>query len=145
MQHIVRLGELTVVVLKDGAETNGQFCLCEVSVAPNTKRTFGHKHHTFDQTVVGMDGLLVWALGGEQVVVGPSERLFIPRGTPHRFWNRQGYPARFLCIYSPAVITLEFFESLHDAEELDAEERSAQIIALLTRFGSAPAGNFQAN
>ena len=145
MHQIIRLGELTVVVLKDGVETNGQFCLCDISANPNTKFNFAHRHYTFDQTVVGMDGLLVWTVGGDQVVVGPGERLFIPRGTAHGFWNRQSYPARFLCIYSPAVITPAFFEELQEATTRDAEERTAQVDAVLKRFASAPVGNYQAS
>lgn len=136
MHEIIRLGELTVVVLKDGTETGGQFCMCEVSVNSRTKRIFAHRHYTFDQTVVGMEGLMVWALGGEQIVVGPGERLFIPRGTAHGFLNRQTYPARFLCIYSPAVITPQFFEQLQEVEQSDAKDRTALIEALLGRFDS---------
>ena len=136
MHAIIRFGELTVVILKDGSETSGQFLMCEVSVNPRMKRTFAHRHYTFDQTVVGMDGLVVWALGGEQVVIGPGERLFIPRGTAHGFLNRQSYSARFMCIYSPAVMTPHFFEQLHDAEQSDAIERTARINAVLERFDS---------
>ena len=136
MHEIIRLDELTVLVMKDGSETGGQFCLCEVSVQPHTKRTFAHRHYTFDQTVVGMDGLMVWALGREQVVIGPGERLFIPRGTAHGFLNRQAYPARFLCLYSPAIITPQFFTELQDAEQSAAEDRIAQVDAVLGRYGS---------
>ena len=136
MHEIVRLTEITIVVLKDGSETGGQFCLCEVSASPLTKRTFAHRHRSFDQTVVGMDGLVVWTLGGEQVVIGPGERLFIPRGTAHGFLNRQNYPARFLCVYSPAVITLRFFVELQDLEQADRKERSGRADALLAHFDS---------
>ncbi len=136
MRQIIRLDELTVLVLKDGTETGGQFCLCEMNVRPQVTWPWPHMHLTFDQTVVGMEGILLWSVGAEHLVLGPGERLFIPRGTTHAFLNRQSYAARFLCIYSPAVITPDFFEALHEAEQSEGEARVGGMDSVFKRFGS---------
>ncbi len=138
MHEIVRMGSASVRVLKDASDTDGRFSMVELNMQPGGSIFGAHVHLDCDQTVIGVEGLAVWTVNAEKVVVGPGEQIVIPRGTPHNAHNRQGYPARSLCIFSPAQVTGEYFEGLSKAFDLSEEERQAQIGATLARFRTLP-------
>ena len=138
MHEIIRFHELTVTFLKCAEETENQFCLCEFTVPPHRSPPLPHIHTECDQMVVGMDGIILWRVGREQITIGPGERLFIPRGTPHDFTNHQEYSARFACIYVPAVIGPDFFRELANTTNESDAARVAQIGSVMARFQTIP-------
>ena len=48
------------------------------------------------------------SIGREELVAGPGERVTVPAGTPHKFWNAGDDEAHFVCEVRPALQ----FESL---------------------------------
>ena len=53
-------------------------------------------------------GSVGFKVGGKKLVAGPGQRLTVPAGTPHNFWNAGDETAHFVCEIRPALQ----FESL---------------------------------
>jgi cupin domain len=53
-------------------------------------------------------GSVGFKIGREKIVAGPGQRLTVPAGTPHTFWNAGEEVAHFVCEVRPALQ----FESL---------------------------------
>ena len=138
MHEIIQIDGSTVLFLKTGTETQGQFSLCECTVPPHAGFLVPHLHTDFDQMIVGMDGMSLWSVGNQSVNVGAGERLFIPRGVSHSFANRQAFPTRFACIFTPALIGPEFFREFAAATHLPAALREVELSLILHRFRMIP-------
>jgi len=60
-----------------------------------------HIHHKEDETFVMITGTCrVW-IEGEEIIAGPGESVFIPRGTEHTFKVTDDAPSRHLVILTP--------------------------------------------
>lgn len=138
MHEIIRLDGSTVVFLRSGSETEGQFSLCEFIVSPHQGVLSSHRHAEFDQMVLGMDGMTLWSVGNDCINVGPGERLFIPRGVPHGFSNRQQFTTRFACIFTPALIGPEFYRELAAVMSLPPALHEVELSLLMHRFRIIP-------
>ena len=138
MHEIIHLDGSTILFLKTGPETHGQFSLCECTVPPHSRFLMPHLHTDFDQMIVGMDGMSLWSVGNECINVGPGERLFIPRGVSHSFRNRQAFTTRFACLFTPGVIGPEFFHQFAVAMEMPDELREVELSLILHRFHMVP-------
>jgi hypothetical protein len=51
-------------------------------------------------------------LGRKRSVAGPGERLTVPAGTTHRFWNAGDEEAHFVCEVRPALRFEELLETM---------------------------------
>src|SRR5215470_19581137 len=65
-----------------------------------------HIHHKDDEAWYVLGGELRVRIGTDEVVVGPGASAFVPRGTPHTYWNPGPEPARYLLIMSPNIFGL---------------------------------------
>jgi mannose-6-phosphate isomerase-like protein (cupin superfamily) len=50
-------------------------------------------------------------VGDDEVEAGPGAAVFVPRGTPHAFWNAGAGPARYVLVMPPRLQAL--VEALH--------------------------------
>lgn len=138
MEHFVQLGQSSMSMVKEASDTEGRFSLLELNVEPGGTIFGMHLHLDCDETVIGVEGLSAWTIGSELVVVGPGERIVIPRGIPHTMHNRQTYPSRSLCAFSPGCITAEFLIEMSGAYQAVGTERLARIDAALQHFRMLP-------
>ena len=140
MHEMIRVGDVTATFLKCGEETGGQFCLCEFRLPPGGAAVVADRlmHLDYDEVVVGVDGLTVWEIGCDEVILRPGDRLHIPRRVAHRFRNAQQTPARFVSIYEPGVVDPKFFRELAQAAELHGPVRTLAIGDVLSRFRTIP-------
>jgi Cupin domain len=53
-------------------------------------------------------GSVGFKIGRKKLVAGPGQRITVPAGTPHKFWNAGDEEAHFVCEVRPALQ----FESL---------------------------------
>ena len=51
-------------------------------------------------------------VGGEERIAGPGERLTVPAGTPHKFWNAGESEAHFVCEVRPALQFEQLLETM---------------------------------
>lgn len=107
------LGTLDSIVAK-AADTDGAYGVI-MRIAPRGFTPPLHQHSREDTGILVLDGRLTVRIGEEEVVLGPHEFRFAPRGVTH--WFRvETETARFLEIVSPGG-----FEGFHYEISVPAE------------------------
>ena len=97
-----------LVFRKTSRETGGQAVVIETFVQPNGFVTAAHVHPSQEERFEVLRGSVGFKVGRKKVVVGPGQRVTVPAGTPHKFWNAGDEEAHFVCEVRPALQ----FESL---------------------------------
>ena len=97
-----------LVFRKTSRETGGQAVVIETFVQPNGFVAAAHVHPSQEERFEVLRGSLGFKIGGKKLVAGPGQRLTVPAGTPHKFWNAGDEEAHFVCEIRPALQ----FESL---------------------------------
>ena len=97
-----------LVFRKTSRETGGQAVVIETFVQPNGFVAAAHVHPSQEERFEVLRGSLGFKIGGKKLVAGPGQRLTVPAGTPHKFWNAGDEEAHFVCEVRPALQ----FESL---------------------------------
>ena len=141
-EEIIRLGPLAVRFLIAGDRSNGSVATFELTV-PGAQRLAApaHSHDHYEETIVGIEGILSWTIDGERIDVGAGQALCIPRGAIHRFDNHGMHEARVLCIITPAEIGPEYFResaAVINAAGGGPPDR-AKMAEIMRRYGLTPA------
>ena len=97
-----------LVFRKTSRETGGQAVVVETFVQPNGFVAAAHVHPGQEERFEILRGSVGFKIGGRKMVAGPGQRLTVPAGTPHKFWNAGEEEAQFVCEVRPALQ----FESL---------------------------------
>ena len=97
-----------------------------------------HLHHRDDEAWYVLEGVLRVLVGNNEVEARAGSGVFVPRGTPHTYWNPGPGPVRYLLVMtanifrliqaihamtdrSPANLRAVFKK--HDSELLDTPDR----------------------
>jgi quercetin dioxygenase-like cupin family protein len=97
-----------IVFRQTSHETGGEAVVIETFVKPNGFVAAAHVHPTQEERFQVLRGSVGFKVGGKKLVAGPGQRLTVPAGTPHKFWNAGDDTAQFVCEIRPALQ----FESL---------------------------------
>ena len=97
-----------IVFRKTSRETNGAAVVIETFVQPNGFVAAAHVHPSQEERFEVLSGSVGFKIGRQKLVAGPGQRLTVPAGTPHKFWNAGDDVAHFVCEVRPALQ----FESL---------------------------------
>jgi mannose-6-phosphate isomerase-like protein (cupin superfamily) len=97
-----------LVFRKTSRETDGQAVVIETFVKPNGFVAAAHVHPTQEERFEVLRGSVGFKIGRKRLVAGPGQRITVPAGTPHKFWNAGDDDAHFVCEVRPALQ----FESL---------------------------------
>jgi len=97
-----------LVFRKTSRETGGQAVVIETFVQPNGFVAAAHVHPSQEERFEVLRGSVGFKIGRKKVVAGPGQRITVPAGTPHKFWNAGDDEAQFVCEIRPALQ----FESL---------------------------------
>jgi quercetin dioxygenase-like cupin family protein len=97
-----------LVFRQTSRETGGEAVVIETYVKPNGFVAAAHVHPAQEERFQVLRGSVGFKIGGKKVVAGPGQRLTVPAGTPHKFWNAGDDTAHFVCEIRPALQ----FESL---------------------------------
>jgi mannose-6-phosphate isomerase-like protein (cupin superfamily) len=65
-----------------------------------------HVHHRDDEAWYVLEGTLRVQVGKEEVEARAGAGVFVPRGTPHTYWNPDPAPVRYLLIMTPNIYAL---------------------------------------
>jgi mannose-6-phosphate isomerase-like protein (cupin superfamily) len=98
----------------EAGDSGGGFALVEHRMAPRALAAPFHLHTREDEYSYVLEGRVGAVLGDDEVVAGPGELIFKPRGQWHTFWNADDTPARILEIISPAGLE-QLFRQFGDA------------------------------
>jgi mannose-6-phosphate isomerase-like protein (cupin superfamily) len=97
---------------KTSSDTGGEAVVLETFVKPDGFVAAAHVHPYQEERFVILDGSVGFVLGGKEFVAGPGEKLTVPTGTPHRFWNAGEEEARFVCEVRPALQFEQLIETM---------------------------------
>ena len=107
-----------LVFRQTSRETGGEAVVIETYVKPNGFVAAAHVHAAQEERFQVLRGSVGFKVGGKKLVAGPGQRLTVPAGTPHKFWNAGDETAHFVCEIRPALQ----FESL-DRDDVRARRR----------------------
>lgn len=97
---------------KTSSDTGGEAVVLETFVKPDGFVAAAHVHPYQEERFEILDGSVGFMLGGKEFVAGPGEKLTVPVGTPHRFWNAGEEEARFVCEVRPALQFEQLIETM---------------------------------
>ena len=97
-----------IVFRQTSRETGGAAVAIECYVQPNGFVAAAHVHPSQEEHFEVLSGTVGFKIGGKRLVAGPGQRLTVPAGTAHKFWNAGEDVAHFACEITPAL----HFESL---------------------------------
>ena len=100
--EVLPFGGVTDRFMIDGKDTGGRFALVQHLFEPKALAAPMHRHHDEDEFTYVLTGRIGAVLGDEEVVGGPGDLIFKPRGQWHTFWNAGDEPASVLELISPA-------------------------------------------
>jgi len=101
-QDVVRVGQIEIRYLVDGAEKGG-LGVFEMTVPPRAVVPPPHSHAHNEECVYVLDGTLRYSVDGETRVLGPGDFMSTPRGSVHAFENPGDVPARVLVMLTPDI------------------------------------------
>jgi len=101
-----------LVFRKTSRETNGEAVVIEAFVQPTGFVAAAHVHPYQEERFQVLKGSVGFKIGREKLVAGPTQRLTIPAGTPHKFWNAGDEEAHFVCEVRPALQFEQLIETM---------------------------------
>lgn len=102
-------------VVTSSADSNGELLVLEAHYGPGGKAPPEHYHPSQEETFTGVSGTVTARISGTERTLGPDERVTIPAGTKHAFWNPGGQEAILKWEVRPALRTEQMFEELSNA------------------------------
>jgi len=74
-----------------------------------------HLHHKDDEAWYVVEGTLCVQVGDDEVEARAGSGVFVPRGTPHTYWNPGPDPARYLLVMTSNIYRL--IQGIHALKE----------------------------
>jgi mannose-6-phosphate isomerase-like protein (cupin superfamily) len=74
-----------------------------------------HVHHHDDEAWYVLEGTLKVRVGKDEVEAHAGAGVFVPRGTPHTYWNAAPTPVRYLLIMTANIFQL--IQEIHAMKE----------------------------
>ena len=115
----------------DSTDTGGRLSVVEHTLPPHVLAGPLHYHTREDEYSYVLEGRLGALLGDQEVVAGPGDLVFKPRGQWHTFWNPGEVPTRILELITPAGLEDLFRELGAPGGEFDP----TTLPALVARYG----------
>jgi quercetin dioxygenase-like cupin family protein len=124
------LGGVADRFMIDGSGTGGRFALVQHLFAPRALAAPMHRHRDEDEFSYVLTGRIGAVSDGVELVAGPGDLIYKPRGQWHTFWNAGDEPATVLELISPAGLE-ELFREMAGVDDLDPEA----LADMAARFG----------
>lgn len=84
-------------------ETGGESLVVELFVRPGDAVAGEHVHPVIEETFTVVSGRVGFRLDGREAIAGPGERLHVPPGVAHDWWNAGVEEAHVVVEVSPAA------------------------------------------
>jgi quercetin dioxygenase-like cupin family protein len=139
--EVIKLGQLTIRFLVEGATSGGSVAIFEFSVGPGAKVPIAHGHDAYEETIYGIEGVLTMTVEENRHEIRPGDALCIRRGAVHRFDNFHSTEAKALAIVSPGILRPDFFREVRDvlAAAAGGPPDIAKVGEVMRRHGLTPA------
>jgi quercetin dioxygenase-like cupin family protein len=93
------------------ADTDGRLVMGEMVLPPGGFVAAEHVHPNQEERYEILAGELKVRLDGREQTVGPGDRVVVPAGRPHIWWNAGREDVRFRCEVTPALHFETFIET----------------------------------
>ncbi|HTT57644.1 MAG TPA: cupin domain-containing protein [Opitutaceae bacterium] len=137
-REVIRVGQIEIRYLLEGADTGGALALFEATVPPNVRVPAPHRHVAYDETIWEIAGTCTFLVEGRELALTPGQALFIPRGAAHQFANRGAETVRFLATVTPGVLRPDFFREVGALVNAGGPPDLQAIGAIMARHGLQP-------
>lgn len=101
-----------ILFRKTSRETGGEAVVIECFVQPDGFVAAAHVHPGQEERFEVLRGAVGFRTPLGERIVGPGERVTVPAGTPHRFWNAGEDEAHFVCEVRPALTFEQLVETM---------------------------------
>lgn len=101
-----------IIFRRTAAETDGEALVIEAYLEQGGRGLPLHVHPQQEERLEVLHGDLLVVLGGRELLAGVGERVTIPSGTPHAYWNPGRGVTHFVAEIRPALRLESFLESL---------------------------------
>lgn len=101
-----------VVVRLGTEETGGDRLVAEGFIRPGGAVTGEHVHPGIEEWFMVVSGRVGFRLDGRESIAAPGERLYVPAGMSHDWWNAGDEEARVVVEISPAARFEEMISNL---------------------------------
>jgi mannose-6-phosphate isomerase-like protein (cupin superfamily) len=101
-----------LVFRKTSQDTGGEAVVVEAFVKPDGSVAAAHVHPSQDERFEVLGGTVGFRLGRDELTLGPGQRVLVPAGTPHKFWNAGEGEAHFVCEVRPALGFEQLIETM---------------------------------
>ena len=101
-----RMGRITLTFKSSDAEAG--YSICETVEGPGITGASPHRHYTYQETHIVIEGEYECRLGSETFVLGPGGMTFAPKGMLHGMRKLGDGVGRQLLISSPAGVFESF-------------------------------------
>ena len=102
-----------LVFRKTSAETKGEAVVLECFIRPAGFVAAAHVHPGQEERFEVLKGEVGFKLDGEEIVARAGDRINVPAGTSHRFWNAGEEEAHFVCEVRPARQFEQLIETMY--------------------------------
>jgi quercetin dioxygenase-like cupin family protein len=101
-----------LVFRRTAADTKGELVIVETFVQPHGFVAAAHVHPSQEERFEVLRGTVGFRIGRDEIVAGPGQRITVPAGTAHRFWNAGEEEAHFVCEIRPALRFEQLIETM---------------------------------
>jgi len=141
-QQIVKVGQMEIRYLVDGAEKGG-LGVFEMKVPAGANVPPPHSHSNNEECVYVLEGVLRYSVDDETRDLKPGEWMSTPRGSVHQFSNPGVETARALVMLTPDI-GVQFFRDVGALASTGGPPDRAKLMEVMTRYGLVPAAPKQA-
>ena len=142
MSHVVKVGQMEIRYLVDGAEKGG-LGLFEMKVPPGAPVPPAHSHTDNEECVYVLEGVLRYRVDDEARDLKPGDWMSTPRGSVHHFSNPGSETVRALVMMTPDIGE-QFFREVGALAAAGGPPDKAKLMAVMTRYGLVPVAPPQA-
>jgi mannose-6-phosphate isomerase-like protein (cupin superfamily) len=101
-----------IVFRRTSRDTGGQAVVLECFVQPKGFVAAAHVHPSQEERFEILSGTVGFRTPLGERIAGPCERVTVPAGTPHTFWNAGEVEAHFVCEVRPALQFEQLVETM---------------------------------
>jgi quercetin dioxygenase-like cupin family protein len=124
------LGPMTLAFKPGEAEVDGAYSMIE-SIEPPGASVDLHRHPSWQETFVVLEGRFDFEVAGARHALGPGEILVVPRGAAHGFTCTSAVAGRLLTISTPCRVFEGFVAEVSAANR----DPSGDVHAVFARHG----------
>jgi quercetin dioxygenase-like cupin family protein len=130
----ITIGQLGIRYVVDGTRTGASSGMFELTVGPGAKVPPPHSHTHNEEIVYVLEGVLRYAVDGEQRDLKPGEHMRTPRGSVHGFSNPHQETARALIVLTPDI-GAQYFRDVAAVATRPGGPNPAAMVEVMTRYG----------